>query len=80
MNQSMYGSEGIVRVATSAETRRARPLARRPPGQGRDWHVARTDLLPARLDELDLDDFVVDNDGGRTGREVAQQVLSRLEW
>jgi adenylylsulfate kinase len=69
----------IVRVEAPSTTRRARLTEREPEGFWRDGHLKRTDELDKTLKDLDLDDFVVQNDG-RSIVEVATEVLSFLEW
>jgi hypothetical protein len=69
----------IVRVEASAKTRAARLTAREPEGASRDWHLRRTDVLAARLRELDGDDLVVQNEEV-SGLDVALEVVSRLGW
>jgi adenylylsulfate kinase-like enzyme len=78
--KSLNGAEvKIVRVEASSATRKARLTEREPEGFWRDGHLKRTDELDKTLKDLDLDDFVVQNDG-RSIVEVATEVLSFLEW
>ncbi|MBA3249372.1 MAG: AAA family ATPase [Geodermatophilaceae bacterium] len=69
----------VVRVVASPAVRAARVAAREIEQRSRDWHLARSDGLAARLAELDLDDLVVDNDD-RDIANVAAEILQRLKW
>jgi len=69
----------VVRLVASEATCLAR-LRRREPDPWRDWHLARTVELAAVLEAAGVDDAVVDNDGDRTPREVAAEVLSAAGW
>jgi adenylylsulfate kinase-like enzyme len=78
--KSLNGADvKIVRVEASANTRRARLTEREPEGFWRDGHLRRTDDLARTLQDLNLDDFVVQNDG-RLIVDVAAEVLRFLKW
>lgn len=69
----------IVRLVASAETRRQRIASREVEATSREWHLARTDILADRLQELALEDVVVSNDN-RPIEDVAAEVLTQLGW
>jgi hypothetical protein len=69
----------IIRLDASEETRQARLKAREPEGFYEDFARHRTGELAASIEELDLDDGVVDNDG-RDRYEVARDVLAAADW
>ena len=78
--RALHGAEvRIVRVEASPGTRADRLVAREPEGPWRDGHLARTDVLAARLAALGLDDLVVSNER-RSGEVVAAEILSGLGW
>jgi len=66
-------------ITAPEEQRRARLLQRMPPGPSLDWHLERTIELDAILLRLAYEDFTVEN-GDRSVREVAQDVLTRCGW
>ncbi len=68
----------IVRVTAPAEVRTARLETRHPPGDSRDWHLARAVELEALLAAAALDDAVVTND--RSPADAARDVLAALGW
>jgi len=69
----------IVRIEAAAETRARRLTAREEGAASREWHLARSDVLADRLQELDLDDLVISNEG-RPIEDVAAEILERLGW
>ena len=73
------GELTVVRLDASEATRLDR-LGRREPDPWRDWHLARTVELARILQDAGVDDAVVDNDGGRSPREVAGDVLAAAGW
>jgi adenylylsulfate kinase-like enzyme len=78
--KSLNGADvKIVRVEASSTTRRARLTEREPEGFWREGHLRRTDDLAKTLQDLDLDDFVVQNDG-RSIVDVAAEVVGFLKW
>lgn len=69
----------VVRLTASEDTRLARVHAReRDPW--RDWHLARTVELAAILEEAEVDDAVVANEGDRPLRDVAAEVFTAAGW
>jgi len=69
----------VVRLEASEETRLARLTAReRDPW--RDWHLTRTVDLAAILETAGVDDASVANEGDRSLREVAADVLTAAGW
>jgi predicted kinase len=68
----------VVRLDAPASIRRDRLLARHEPGPDLEWHLARTDVLAALLERVDVD-LVVVNDG-RAASEVATQVADLLGY
>jgi hypothetical protein len=69
----------ICRIIAPAATVADR-LTSREPGVKRDFLLRVTSGLDERISDLGLEDFTVDNDGGRTLTEVALEVLRRLGW
>lgn len=69
----------IVSVEASAATRAARITAREIEPASREWHLARSDVLAARLADVVLEDLVVSNDD-RDIADVAAEILARLSW
>lgn len=69
----------VVRLEASEATRLAR-LASRERDPWRDWHLTRTVDLAAILEVAGVDDAVVANEGDRSLREVAAQVLTAAGW
>lgn len=69
----------VVRLEASEATRLAR-LAAREPDPWREWHVLRTVELAAILETADVDDAVVANEGDRSLRAVAADVLTAAGW
>lgn len=69
----------VVRLVASEATRLDR-LRRREPDPWREWHLARTVELAAILETAGVDDAVVDNEGDRTPRQVAAEVLAVAGW
>ena len=67
----------VVRIDAPSSTRHTRLLARHDPGPGRDWHLARTDVLADLLVAAGVEDAVVTNDD-RTPSAVAAQVVDLL--
>ncbi len=69
----------VVRLEASEATRLAR-LTSRERDPWRDWHLTRTVDLAAILEAADVDDAVVANEGDRSLREVAADVLTAAGW
>jgi hypothetical protein len=67
------------RLSTTQLLRERRLRERMPPGPSLDWHLHRTAELEEILQRRALEDFVVDN-GERTVRDVAHEVLMRARW
>jgi adenylylsulfate kinase len=74
------GAEIVVcRLKAPEDIRLDRLRGRMPPGPSRDWHMVRTAELERILDRGCREDFAVEN-GRRTVREVALEVLTRAGW
>ena len=73
------GELAVVRLDASEETRLAR-LAARERDPWRDWHLSRTVDLAAILEVAGVDDAVVANEGDRSLRDVAADVLTAAGW
>lgn len=69
----------IIRLDASEQTRQARLKAREPDGFYEQFAKGRTSELQASLEDLDLDDGVVDNDGADR-YDVARAVLAAADW
>lgn len=69
----------VVRLDASEGTRLAR-LVSRERDPWRDWHLTRTVDLAAILEVAGADDAVVPNEGDRSLREVAADVLTAARW
>jgi len=68
----------LVRLDAPASIRKDRLLARHEPGPDLDWHRARTDVLAALLERVDVDLVVVNH--GRAASEVAAEVADLLGY
>lgn len=68
-----------VRLVAPERSRIDRLTARILEGPTRDWHLARTVELEQILERMSVEDFIVDN-GDRTVRSVAVEVLERAGW
>ena len=69
----------VVRLDASQAARLAR-LSAREHDPWREWHVTRTVTLASILEAAGVDDAVVANDGDRSLREVAAEVLAAAGW
>jgi hypothetical protein len=74
------GAEIVVCRLTAPEEERVERLRRRiPPGDSREWHIARSRELAPLLERAGIEDFVVENEM-RSLRAVACEVLVRAGW
>lgn len=69
----------IVRVTASESTRMDRIAAREPEGYWQEWGWARTVELDQVLEDANLDDAVVANEGC-TPRESAEELVASIGW
>lgn len=69
----------VCRIVAPLEARIQRLYGRMPPGEPREWHLARTIELHDILERAALEDFVVEN-GERPVRDVAVEVLAKAGW
>lgn len=78
--QAVPGAEPVVcRLTASIEMMRER-LRTRDSDMGQSWQIARSETLAAILEHAQAEDFIVDNDRGRSITDVAREVLSRAGW
>jgi len=74
------GAEIVVCRLTAPEEERIERLRRRmPPGDSREWHIARSKELAPLLERAGIEDFVVENEM-RSVRATACEVLVRAGW
>lgn len=69
----------VVRLIAPPDVRTGRLRDRMHPGEALDWHLTRTVELDAILDSSTVDMITVNN-GDRTPRDVAIDVLEQVRW
>ena len=69
----------VCRLVAPDDTYKRRITNRMPEGPSREWHLHRTGELHEILERAAIDDFTVEN-GDRSVREVAMEVLERAGW